>query len=458
MNLRNNAIILICAFSVAHLASCASGGKRDSDSPAGSKAEAVPFVGDLKVHRYRYPNGLKLLVVEDPSSPTFAYHTWFNVGSRDEVPGYTGLAHLFEHMMFKGTKNVKDGEFDRLLESAGAEGMNAFTSRDYTAYVQELPKDKLEFIAKLEADRMVNLIVNEAGFKTETEVVQNERRFRNENNPDGTMYQEIFGLAFNTHPYRWPVIGYQEDLDRMTAADAEKFYKSYYSPNHATIVVVGDVDHGKVNDTVAKYYGDIPAQPQLARDIPAEPEQTAPRRKTLKLNMQVEKLLMAYKTPAIGHEDIPALSVLAQVLAGGKSSRLHRALVETGLATAANTYEMDDQDPSLFLIAVSMQKSKKAAQAEAVVLREIQRLVQNEVPRKELERAINGINFQFYSDLGSNSAKARFIGSYATKSGDFELGLRIHEQIKKVTPAQVQQAAKKYLNPKSRSVLIGVPK
>jgi zinc protease len=209
-------------------------------TPPKPENHALPFIGGFEVHRYVLDNGLKLMIVEDHSSPTFAYHTWFRVGSRDEKVKYTGLAHLFEHMMFKGTTVHPPGEFDRLLERAGAEGENAFTSHDYTAYVQEMPKSELDLIVRLEADRMVNLVVDEKSFKTETEVVQNERRFRTENSPDGTLTQILFETAFTKHSYHWPVIGYQEDLERMSAQDAFSFYKTFYNPNNAVVVVVGE--------------------------------------------------------------------------------------------------------------------------------------------------------------------------------------------------------------------------
>ncbi|NDG83730.1 MAG: insulinase family protein, partial [Proteobacteria bacterium] len=198
--------------------------------------EVIPFAGNFSLRRARLPNGLKILILKDPSSPTFAYQTWFNVGSRNEVAGKTGLAHLFEHLMFKGTTHHKEGEFDALLEQAGAEGENAFTSNDHTAYVQELPDTRFDLITDLEADRMVNLIVNDASFKTEREVVQNERRFRKENSAEGTMYQTLFETSFSEHPYHWPVIGYEQDLNAMTAQDARDFYERFYSPDRATVV------------------------------------------------------------------------------------------------------------------------------------------------------------------------------------------------------------------------------
>jgi zinc protease len=420
--------------------------------------ETLPFVGTFKVNRAHLENGLTLLVVEDHSSPTFAYNTWFNVGSRNEKPSYTGLAHLFEHLMFKGTTNHPEGEFDRLLEAAGAEGENAFTSRDYTAYVQELPRGKLDLIARLESDRMVHLIVNDQSFKTEREVVQNERRYRNENSPEGLMYQEIFGLAFKVHPYHWPVIGYAEDLERMTSETPREFYKAYYNPEHATVVVVGDVDPDEVLDTIKKYYGSIPRQPSPPPLDLKGPPQKSPRRKVLHLNIQVDKLLVAYHVPAVASEDTAAVMATRSVLTGGKSSRLSRALVDTGIASSVDTYDLDDKDPSLLIIAVSLQKGKRAALAESVIQREVRKLMRKGLTEQELQRAKNILNFSFYEGLSSDSEKANFLGRYSVLAGDFQLGLKQFDQIQKVTPADVQRIAKIYLEPKNRSVIVGQPK
>ncbi len=418
----------------------------------------IPLAGSYKVHRYLLDNGLRLLVVEDHSSPTIAYNTWFKVGSRDEVPGLTGLAHLFEHMMFKGTKNHKEGEFDHILESAGAEGENAFTSRDYTAYVQELPSDKLELIAQLESDRMVNLMVNEDSFKTEREVVQNERRFRNENSPDGLMYQELFGIAFNTHSYRWPVIGYEQDLASMKGDNALDFYRTHYSPNHATVVVTGDVTPQHAYEVVKKYYGSLKPQEAKSHEIPTEPAQTQVRRKQLKLNMQVEKLMMGYHIPGIIHEDMPKIDILAGILAGGKSSRLYRALVETGIASGVETYDLEDKDPSLFVVQANLQKGQKAAQAEAIILRELAKVAKNGVTPEEVARAKNRLSFGFYEAMNTNPERARFLGQYEAVAGDFQSGIDSFQKAQAVTPADVQAAAQRYLEPNNRNVITGVSK
>ncbi len=422
------------------------------------KQETVSLTGPFAVNRIQFKNGLRLLVVEDHSSPTFAYQTWFKVGSRNEVPGKTGLAHLFEHMMFKETKTMKDGEFDRLLESSGAEGENAFTSRDYTAYIQELPSTQIELIVKAESDRMTNVIVNDQSFKTEREVVQNERRFRNENSPDGIMDQNLFELAFNQHPYHWPVIGYQNDLDSMSAQDASKFYKTYYAPNHATIVVVGDVKTEEVTSLIQKHYGSLPSQPTPQRLQIAEAIQTDPRKKQLVLNIQLEKLLIGYKIPGFAHEDMPALDVLQSLLTGGKNNRLREALVETGIAGSVGAYDFEDRDPSLFVIMVNLQKGKKAKEAERVILHQLQQLAHGLVPAEELQRAKNKSRYGFYKGLESNYQKAYFLGAYESLADHFSAGLEHEKKVEAVSAQDVLRVVQRYFKPNSRTVITGVRK
>jgi zinc protease len=452
-------IASLAVLSASLLPACAGKGVKP-ESPGGSSADenTVPLVGNYLVHRYTLANGLRLLVVEDHSSPTLAYQTWFRVGSRDETLGRTGLAHLFEHMMFKGTKNLKDGEFDKLLENSGAEGENAFTSRDYTAYVEEMPSDKLDLVMRLESDRMINLVVDEKAFKTETEVVQNERRFRNENSPDGLMYQNIFETSFTKHSYHWPVVGYQKDLEAMSAADARAFYTAYYSPNHATVVVVGDVNPEQVLSMAKKYYGALAGQITPVHQIEPEPQQIASRRQRLKLNIQVEKMLMGYHIPGILDKDMAALDVLEAILTGGKSSRLHRALVESGIASGVDAYDLEDKDPSLFIIAANLQKGKKASQAESVILKEVARLAKEAPSEQEMARARNRINFSFFEGLDTNSEKAKFLGHYEAVANDFTLGLEHFKQVSKVTSAEVQAVAKRFFDPKNRTVITGVNK
>ncbi len=421
--------------------------------PPQTRDPAFPFWVEQKTLK----NGLKILVLPDSTSPTLAYQTWFKVGSRDEEVGKTGLAHLFEHMMFKGTRNRPEGEFDRALEQMGAEGQNAFTSRDYTAYVQEIPKTQLEQMMQIESDRMVNLIVDERSFKTETEVVQNERRYRNENNPIGTLFQEIFEVAFKKHSYRWPVIGYAADLEAMTAADALDFYQKYYHPGQATLVISGDVKPSEVFSLAEKYYGAIPSRESSRPQLVPEPPSQAPLRKKMKLNIQVEKMMVGYRVPGVLHEDIPALTVLNSVLSGGKSSRLHRALVETGLATDAGAFDIDDQEESLFLFLIGLQKGKKGAQVEAVLLRELERLTREKVGTAELARALTSLEFGFYQGLETHSSRAQFVGQFESIAHNYQIGIDLFKRISKVTAEDLQRVAKTYFKPQSRVVLQGVP-
>lgn len=421
----------------------------------------LPFFGKYRAFRFELPNGLKLVVVRDTSSPTFAINTWFNVGSRNERKNYTGLAHLFEHMMFKQTKNTKEGEFDKTLEEAGAEGENAFTSHDYTAYVEELPSDKLELVLKLESDRMVNLVVDEKAFKTEREVVQNERRFRNENSADGTLSQELFSLAYSKHPYHWPVIGYEEDLKRMSADDARNFYEAYYNPNRATIVLSGDVDPFLAHKLVKKYYGSIvnrKTPKEQAPPIIPEPEQKSPRSKTVKLNIKVEKLVMAYKVPGISHPDTPTLNIIQALLSEGNNSRFEHSLIDTGIASSADSGNYENVDTSLFVLNANLQANKPAKLAESVILKELENLKTKPVSDAELARAKNIFQFMFIDGLSTNSQKAHFIGQYETVLGHFKEGLRNIDAIQNITAIDVQRVAKKYFSPNARTTVIGVKK
>jgi zinc protease len=450
-------VILFLILTISTLSGCQTESKQKNNS----KVQETLWFNGQKAFRAELDNGLKLIVLEDHSAPVFTYHTWYSVGSKDEVPNFTGLAHLFEHMMFKATKNYEEGYFDKVLESAGAEGENAFTSRDYTAYVQSLPRfgkqDNLELIAKLEADRMVNLIVNEDSFHKEREVVQNERRFRNENSPDGKLYEKIYEISFTKHPYHWPVIGYEQDLNRMTAQDCLDFYKKFYAPNNATIVIIGDVTFDEAYKTIKKYYSAIPASP-IKRNISIkEPPQKNQKIETLKLKVQVEKLVAGYHVPEGTHPDFAKLEALRAILGSGKSSRLYKKLVDSGLATDVVVENSEDKDPGLFLFWITMQKGKSANLALQILKQELKKLSQTPPSKEELQRAISQIRFSVFDDLVSNDAKARFIGFYEVVTGNYENGIKLLDDVKKVTPKDVQEVTKKYFKPNLINAVIGIP-
>jgi zinc protease len=415
------------------------------------------FAGSFKVTRVIFQNGLKLLILKDPSSPTFAYQTWFAVGSRNEEVGKTGLAHLFEHMMFKGTKNYPEGMFDSILEQVGAEGENAFTSNDHTAYVQELPKKNIELIVKLESDRMTNLVVDEKSFKTEREVVQNERRFRKENSAEGTIYQTMFETAFMDNAYHWPVIGYEHDLSVMSAQDARDFYERFYSPDRATIVVVGDVDEKEVIHLVEKNYGKLAAKNTPDNKVVLEPVQTAQRRKKLKLNLQSQKLWFAYKIPEDLHPDTPAIRMLESILTDGMNSRLNRALVNSGIATRVNSGSLTLKDPGIFIITVDLQKGKDSDLAEKIILREIEQLKSELIPNEELQRAKNVNRYHFFQTITTAGGKANFLGEAETSYGNYEVGLKMQDNMSKITAEQIKEISAKYFNTEKLTIIKGVP-
>lgn len=450
--MKNFILLLQCGFITLFFSACAS--LPQSSEPL----ESVKIEGNFVAQRLVLKNGLKIIVVEDHSSPTFAYQTWFNVGSRNEVIGKTGLAHLFEHMMFKGTKKHPDGEFDRILEGAGAEGQNAFTSFDHTVYVQELPKDKLDLIVELESDRMTGLIVNDDSFKTEREVVQNERRYRKENSAEGTLFQSLFETAFQVHPYHWPVIGYEQDLNLMNAQDARDFYERYYSPDRATVVVVGDVKAKNVFNKINQYYGHLPAKYTKDLEIQPEPPQQAQRRRIEKLNIENEKLWQGYKIPESTHPDAPVFEVIQAILTDGQNSRLNRALVDSGIATNVSSGSFMLKDPGLFTIMVDLQKGKKSLLAEGIIDQELNRLKKTLVDTQELARAKNIINFGFLSRLQSSSGLANYVGSNETLFGHIKYGSDFRNKVNAVTSEEIRRVSQLYLNKRTLTQITGTPK
>jgi zinc protease len=421
------------------------------------KAEVKPFFGEKKYHRFRFSNGLQLVVIPNSVAPVFSYQTWFNVGSRDEEPGLSGLAHLFEHMMFKGTKGRPQGVFDQTMERSGARDLNAFTSMDYTAYVASLPLEKLALVAELEADRMVGLSLTKSQFESEREVVHNERKQTMENSPEGRLYEELQGLAFSKHPYGRPVIGFAEDLDRMTVKDCERFYSMHYAPNNALICVVGDLDPKFVASTIEKYYGSIPSSARKPYEPGTEPPQGGEKRKDLRLPVQVEKVYLGYRIPNGRHADQVALSVLGSLLSSGRSSRFYKSLVPTGFCIEQGAGSYSAKDPSLFYMNFTCQTGKTAQEVLGVVDKELDHLFEKGLRPGELERVKNKLQMETLLGLTSNPAMARFVGHHEATVGSVDHGLQEIEAMQSVQERNLMDVAKRYLRSANRSVLIGRP-
>ena len=421
------------------------------------KYSRCKFLGQTHLDRFDFENGLRLFVNKNMLAPVFSYQTWFDVGSRDEEPGKSGLAHLFEHMMFKGTKARPQGVFDRTMESAGARDLNAFTSTDYTAYVASLPVKELDLVAELESDRMVGLALTKEQFESELEVVQNERKQVMENNPEGRMYEELQRIAFSNHAYGRPVIGFEQDLTAMKKEYCEEFYRAYYAPDRAVICVSGALEPEKVARTVLKHYGKIPASGKKNPPPRVEPAQKEERVSVLSLPVQVEKAYFGYKVPEGRDPDHVALSVLSMVLSTGRSSRLYRGLVDKGICIDVGASVSGSKDPSLFYLSFTCQAGRRSEEAVDAVDRELDAIVEEGITAEELERVKNKLRTEIHMGLSTNPAVARFIGQHELVLGDVGHALREIEQIEKLEADEVQKCAAKYLRREQRCIVIGKP-
>jgi zinc protease len=416
-----------------------------------------PFSSRLNIEKHQLDNGLDVLLLRDASAPVVAVQTWYRVGSRHEVPGKTGLAHLFEHLMFNQTANLAAGEFDKLMETAGGE-TNAATWVDWTYYRDNLPASKLELALRLESDRMQNLTLTDTQVETEREVVANERRFRVDDDVEGFLAEELFALAFERHPYRWPTIGSMSDIQGFTTADCQQFYKTFYAPNNATLILVGDVEPKSALALVERYYGAIPASKLPPSPTVVEPPQRGERRAHYEKPCAADKLIVAYKSPAETHEDWLVLQFVHDILVGGPSSRLHRRLVvEEERATGVQAMLSPFVDPGLFEMYVSMKRGHEAAEAEGAIDQEIDRLRRERVTDAELAKARNRIETSFWSELETADGKAEAIGHYETTLGDFRKLFGLTARLPHIGADDVLRVANQYFQKDERSVVIATP-
>lgn len=414
------------------------------------------------VTEYKLENGLKLVVKEDHRAPVVVSQVWYKVGSSYEHSGITGVSHVLEHMMFKGTKTHPPGEFSRIIAANGGRE-NAFTSRDYTAYYQQLEKSRLPVSFELEADRMRNLILQEAEFVKEVQVVMEERRLRTEDDPQSITSEHFNASAYLNSPYGHPVIGWMNDLKSLRVADLEQWYNTWYAPNNATVVVVGDVNPEEVLALAKKYFG--PLQPSVLPAVKSqvEVEQRGIRRITVKAPAELPYLLMGYKAPVVStapQEWEPyALEVLAAVLDGGDSARFAKRLVrEKQIATGAGAgYEPYARNETLFIFDGTPAAAHTIAELEAAIRDEIE-LVRNELStNEELERIKSQVVASAVYELDSVFYQAMQIGTLETVGLDWRLIDSYVQKIRSVTPEQVQQVARKYLTEDTLTVAVLEP-
>jgi zinc protease len=418
---------------------------------------SVPFGRALTVETFRLANGLRVLLCEDHSAPVVAYHTWYRVGSRHEKVGKTGLAHLFEHLMFNETENLKAGELDRKLEEAGAES-NASTWLDWTQYNIAVPKDRLPLVVKLEAERMRQLVLRDPQVTSEKEVVANERRYRVDDDVEGSVSELLWATAFEKHAYRWPTIGWMQDIQAFSTEDCRAFYDTFYAPNNATIVVAGDITERRVFELIVQAYGAIPPSTLPHEDVHPEPPQTAERRVEVQKPAATEKLVVGYHAPALGDFDYPALSLLAEVLFGGRASRVYRKLVrdlETAVDVSGSVGPF--HDPGLFEIYASAREGKTALELLTVLDEELDRVCGGVVTRAEIERAKARFELSLVGGLDTVDGKASTIGFYDTVLGRPAAAFERLEMTLALTTSDLLRVARRYLRRESRSVVLVHP-
>jgi zinc protease len=429
---------------------------------AGIGAQAVP---DVRPPRLAYsvttlPNGLRLILLEDHSTPIVNVQVWYHVGAKDERPGRTGFAHLFEHLMFQGSKNVEPGQHTSLVAGVGGRA-NAYTTEDVTVFWETVPSQFLPMALWLEADRMASLRIERGAFNRERDVVREERLMRVENQPYGRLAELLNGFAFAVHPYRHGIIGSPADLEAASLEDVRNFFRTFYVPTNATVVMAGDIDSRGAVELAAKYFGRIPRPPfPVPRDIPAEPPQRAPRRSTIDESWPLPVVIVAHHAPADGQPDSYPLHVAAKILSDGQSSRIYRALVyDTGLALSAAAVGSLSEDPGLFYVFAIVQPGHTPAEAERALAQALDRLRTEAVSERELARAKRQFTRDYVLGRETVQQKAGVLARASVLHGN-DVGSADAEfdRFQRVTAAEIQQAAQTYFAPNTRLVLTVMPK
>jgi zinc protease len=408
--------------------------------------------GERDVQSVTLANGMQIIIWPDHDIPDVALYNWVRVGSRNEVPGITGLAHFFEHMMFNGTSTRAPGEFDRTLEANGARN-NAYTSSDTTVYQDWFPRSALETVFELEADRLRNLAFDPKVIESERSVVHSERRLRIDDSHFGRLQEQVQATAFLAHPYGIPTIGWPSDIQSWRIEDLKKFFATNYAPNNCTLVLVGDVEPARVLALARKYLEPIPAQEPPEPIRTSEPPQLGERRVNISADAQTPLLQFAYHGIAGSDARQPALDLLARILTDGDASRLHRALVEEQkVAVSADGYVEGGFDPGLAWFFLSLPAGGDTAKAEAAFTREIARLVKDGVTAEELSRARNQALADFWRGLATIDGKAQALGDYAVLRGGYQRLFDAPRAYESVTTQDIQKLATELLQPGNRTV------
>ena len=446
--MRRRIIILALALLPAALA---------AQAPAPAARPEVPY------RQFRLANGLNVILHRDASVPVVAVNMWYHVGSANEKPGRTGFAHLFEHLMFEGSKHVKEGEFDTLLEGAGGNN-NGSTNNDRTNYVIDVPSNALELALYLESDRMGYLLdtMTPERVDGQRDVVKNERRQSYENRPYGMASIELDKMLWPAgHPYSWPTIGYMEDLTAASYADVVDFFKTYYAPNNASLVLAGDIDLDRTRALVEKWFGEFPRGADVTPIAPPAAVLTSVKRQTLKDKVTLERLYLGWLTPRMYAPGDAALDVVSSVLSGGKNSRLYKRLVyDAQIAQDVSAFQQSGALGSTFLITATARRGHTAAELQQAIDEELARLRQSPPDAREVQRALNQIEASFYRRMervGSFGGKADQLNAYYFAGGGPDFFAEDLARYTSLTPPDVHAAVTRWLPADRRVELVVEP-
>jgi predicted Zn-dependent peptidase len=405
------------------------------------------------------PNGLRVMFSEDHSTPIVHVQLWYHVGSKNERPGRTGFAHLFEHMMFKGSKNVEPEAHTSTIASVGGRS-NAYTTEDATVFWETFPQQYLPMVLWMEADRMATLRIDETAFRREREVVKEERRMRVENQPYGRLNEILYDQAFVSHPYKHPTIGSMADLEAASIEDVREFHNTFYVPENAVITIVGDFDVANTRNLVTQYFGRIPkAARPVPRDIPKEAPQTREKRAVVEESWPLPAVIVAYHVTYDGHPDAYPLHIVSKILSDGQSARIPRELVyNKSIAVSAFGSGNITEDPNLFYAVAVLQPGQKPQVAEQALIAEFEKLQSNPISDSELQRAKNQFARDYILGRESNQEKALHLAHAAVIHNDIATADGEFDIFTNVTVADVQRVAKTYFNESNRVVVYIMPK
>jgi len=403
-------------------------------------------------------NGLTVVLSEDHSTPIVHVQLWYHVGSKNERPGRTGFAHLFEHMMFKGSKNVEPEAHTSFISSVGGQS-NAYTTEDATVFWETAPHQYLPLMLWLEADRMATLRVDEDTFKRERQVVKEERRMRVENQPYGRLSEIIYDQAFTVHPYKHPVIGSMQDLEAASVEDVRDFWRTFYVPTNCTLTIVGDFDLDQAQQFVQQYFGKVPKpEKPVPRDIPAEPPMTKEKRVTVEEAWPLPAVVVAYHITYDGNPDSYPLHMASKILSDGQSSRIYRRLVyETGLALSAFGGGNIIEHPNLFFAVAIVQPGHQPADVEKALIAELDRMRNEPVSQHELQRAKNQFARDYIVARETVQEKAAQLAHAVVIHNDIKTADGEFDIFQNSTSADIQRVAQTYFVPTNRLVMYVMP-